>query len=175
LFAALAAIAFSIVASIVVIWLGEMVIENAKKSLAKIESEIENKSKILSEKNKQYDELNYLLKSLAGRPMLYNLGVDFYIDIKKSRNNNFILAASENSNVQFKAYDMCKNTFIFPGGIPDTSVCDEIEGECTIDNNIKRCTFGPFLIVGNSEQGIWVSAELEGKKVYRYAHIKQFE
>jgi hypothetical protein len=175
LFAALAAISFSIVASIVIILVGERVVEKAKKDLAKIESEIENKSQILSEKHKQYDELNSLLRSLAGKPMLYDLGVDFDIEIKKIGNNHTILAVTNNLNVQFKAYDMCKNTFVFPGGIPDTSICDKKEGKCTIDKNIKRCTFGPFFIVGNNEEGIWISADLEGKKIYRYAHIKQFE
>ncbi len=165
------AITFSIVASFIVIMIGDKVVERALTKLDRIESEIMTKQQELVKLKTKATELNKLCSTLIGKPMLYDLGVEFEIEIEQVENAFKIHATSTSPTVKFKAYEMCMSNFVFPGEIPNTSLCNEIEGHCTSENNISRCTFGPLLILPLSE-GIWISAEDKGKIVFRYINMK---
>ena len=167
----LSAIAFSIVASIVVVMIGDMVVKNAMTKLTEVESNIKKKGGIVADLTKRCEALNELNASLAGKAMLYDLGVDFKIRIEKEGNAYAVYASSNSQNIRFRCFDACKNSFVFPGEAPNASLCQEIVGSCSRDKTKQSCKFGPFLIMGLDE-GVWVSAELDGKTVYRYVHIR---
>lgn len=165
------AIAFSIVASVVVIMIGDRVVNNAMTRLSEVEKQIRIKNEDVANLTRRYETLSELYSSLAGKAMLYDLGVEFEIGIERIGNLHVVHASTDSPNVKFRCYDTCMNSFVFPGGAPNTSLCNEIKGNCTQDKTKQRCNFGPLFFTQRREEGVWVLAELNGKVVYRYVHI----
>jgi hypothetical protein len=168
---AILAIIFSIVAAYVVILISDRVIDKTKSDLNHLNAEIDIKKTTYNNLSVKYNELNNFYNTLLGKTSLYDIGVKFKVDFEKVNNSILVHLTTDSKDIEFHAYQLCKNSFAFPDKVPNVLLCDEIEGEIIPDKNITHYTFGPFIIT-SLEEGIWLKAELKGKVVFKYVNLK---
>ncbi len=178
---ALSAIVFSVVASVVVVMIGDKVVDKAYMKLESINKAIKQAELKVSQQKANILELKLQESYLLGTANLHDQDIDLHVQIIQNEGiikSDTVIAKSSTPNVKLETFSVCTGKFSFPDSAPkfNTQNCqpvDESSRQCRTEENVVICEFGPFNISGSFEVGVWLTASVGAKKAIRYISLSK--
>lgn len=183
--AIITSIAASIAVGVFILTLGEGYLGLKLEQIEKLDSE---KSELIkqnleqitrnSELLNEHDLIKRRIATVSGLSTMYDQGLDLRVTIEPTSKEivNFVKVVSSTEKVKIEAYEPCPGKFVFPGEAPifGSKHCNTLPNEssnCTIKQGETICLFGPLLVSGFREIGIWIEARVADKRAIRYVNL----
>lgn len=196
-----AAIGASIAASIVVLLFGsemgkgvvdyyETNVTGARQQLETVESEVEKSEIKLKAVNRDIESASLRRTELLNKisaiedyqkiEFLEDVGIG--IKIQDNGTSYSLNIETFPQGATISVFSECDKNFIFPGESPDPNKCQLFYSLNCIDGYFAEkinepvagkspCLTKPIQKMGNMDNTVWVSAEHDGKKSYKYVHL----
>ncbi|HBZ00764.1 MAG TPA: hypothetical protein DEO84_05515 [candidate division Zixibacteria bacterium] len=191
----LGAIAASITASLIIILVGnqlvERIIDNYYKRVTTAKEEIKALTDSLTQIYEDVNNLKSQKAELTGNIVAFNdtrenrnneNNIGISIEIKEERTCYYLNVYTYPEGVKIFALTDCKNNFVFPDKIPIIDSCSQYCDVVSLDGQLLKsqidsktghspCKIGPIGKNGNCDNSVWVIAELNGKRTCKIIQL----